>query len=116
MAAIAAALRPIVRPSRMSAASAAVLIAVSDVWMKAAVRTPRTLMSVSTTIEPMASSRCGDRPTVIGPIGWGNAIVPPRKTSGVRAGKRTPVKRANATATAAMVPVWITTNSVQPYR
>src|SRR2546425_9374685 len=42
LAAIAAALRPIANPNRISPASAAVLIAVNVVWMNAAVRTPRT--------------------------------------------------------------------------
>jgi hypothetical protein len=32
------------------------------------------------------------------------------------AGHRMPRKRAKAMPTAAMVPVWITMNSVQPYR
>ena len=32
------------------------------------------------------------------------------------AGTRTPRYREKATATAAMVPVWITRNKVQPYR
>jgi hypothetical protein len=34
--------------------------------------------------------------------------------AGEIAGTRTPRKRENATATAAIVPVWITRNSVQP--
>ena len=41
LAAIASALRPMVTPSRISPASAAVLTAVRVVWMKAAVFTPR---------------------------------------------------------------------------
>jgi len=113
---MASALRPTVMPSTISPASAAVLIAVSDVWMNAAVRTPRTLIHVSSTIDRIAKMRCGDSPTAMGPMGSGNLIVVPRKTSGDRDGTRTEVNRANATATAAMVPVWITTNSVQPYR
>ena len=116
LAATAAAFRPTVSPSRISPASAAVLIAVSDVWITAAVLTPRTLIHVSTAMEAIARMRCGDSPTVIAPIGGGKTIVPPRNTSGESAGKSTAVKRANATATAAIVPVWITTNSVQPYR
>ena len=42
----------------------------------------------------------------------------PKETnrSGDTAGTNTPRNRANATATAAMVPVWITRNSVHPYR
>ena len=99
-------------PSRISAPSAAALIAVSEVWINAAVRTPRMLIHVSTMIETIASTRCGDRPTSIGPLG--NGSVNPRKVSAVRAGKNTAVNRAKATATAAIVPVWITANSVQP--
>ena len=37
-----------------------------------------------------------------------------RKTSGLMPGTRTLRNRANATATAAMVPVWITVKRVQP--
>src|SRR5215469_13955944 len=50
------------------------------------------------------------------------AYPPERWTGGMRyccseiAGQSTPVNRAKATATAAMVPVWMTVNSVQPYR
>jgi hypothetical protein len=46
----------------------------------------------------------------------GRCAVHPRNTSGVSDGTNTAVKRAKATATAAMVPVWITVNRVQPYR
>src|SRR5256885_14911776 len=45
LAANASALRPMVTPKRISNASAPVLIAVRDVWIRAAVRTPRTLRS-----------------------------------------------------------------------
>src|SRR2546426_6858683 len=60
--------------------------------------------------------RCGERPTAMSPIGLGKCIVNPKNTSGERPGQKTLVNRANATATAAMVPVWMTTNRVQPYR
>jgi hypothetical protein len=40
--------------------------------------------------------------------------VKPRKTSGESEGTNTAVNRANATATAAIVPVWITMKRVQP--
>ncbi len=63
LAAIAAAFRPIVIPSRIRMARDAVLIAVRVVWMNAAVLTPRTLIQVSSTMEPMAKTRCGDSPT-----------------------------------------------------
>src|SRR6266576_1494242 len=100
-ASIAATLRPIVIPRRMSAASAVVLMAVSDVWMMAAVFTPRTLIHGNTTTERIATSRCGESPTWLGPLP--RLTVVPRKTSGERDGKKTAVKRANATATAAIV-------------
>ena len=87
---------------------------VSVVWITAAVRTPRMLTQVSTSTEAMASRRCGDRPIWMSPLG--RCAVQPMNTSGVSVGTNTAVKRANATATAAMVPVWITVNRVQPYR
>src|SRR3989441_43555 len=98
LAAIAAALRPTGTPSTMRAASAVVLIAVSEVWMTAAVRTPRTLIHVNRITERIARIRCGDRPTWIGPLP--KLTVVPRKTSGERLGKNTAVKRANATTRA----------------
>src|SRR5207249_231964 len=104
-AASAVALRPIASPSRINTARDAVLIAVRDVWMIAAVRTPRTLIQVKRSTEAIAKTRCGDNPTAIGPLP--RLIVVPRKTSGVSEGMNTDVNRASATATAAMVPVWI---------
>ncbi len=80
--------------------------------MIVAVRTPRTLIQVRTITESTAKIRWGDRPTCRGPLP--RLIVVPRKTSGERAGKNTAVNRANATATAAIVPVWMTVNSVHP--
>src|SRR2546426_4403384 len=56
-AASASACLPIESPRRMSAASAAVLIVVSDVWMIAAVLTPRTLIQVSAATEATAKMR-----------------------------------------------------------
>ena len=84
--------------------------------MIAAVRTPRTLIQVRTTIDRMANTRWGERPTWIVPMGWGSmtTVPSPGHRSGERDGRRTEVNRANATATAAIVPVWMTTNSVHP--
>ena len=65
----AAPLRPIVRPSSINASSDSTLIDVSNVCTNAATRTPRTLIHVSTKIDAIASTRCGDRPTSIGPLG-----------------------------------------------
>ena len=87
-------------------------MAVSDVWMSAAVLTPRTLIQVRTRIDASASSRCHDRPTSMDPLG--NSTRTPTNTSGDSAGHQTAVKRPKATATAAMVPVWITRKKVQP--
>jgi hypothetical protein len=68
------------------------------------------------------TSRCGVSPIWIEFAGsvhprtatqtsaWGNQ---PNR-SGPTPGTRTPRKRPKATATAAMVPVWITTKNVQP--
>src|SRR5881394_3895437 len=79
---IAAAFRPIVNPSKIRAASAAVLIAVSEVWMNAAVRTPRTLIHVSSTIDAMAKIRWRENPTMMSPMGCGKCTVVPSGTSG----------------------------------
>src|SRR5256884_9328269 len=83
-ASIAATLRPIVIPRRMSAASAVVLMAVSDVWRTAVVLTPRTLIPVHTIPERIARSRWGEGPTWMGPRP--RLILEARKTSGGRAG------------------------------
>src|SRR2546427_13303764 len=54
LAAIAAALRPTVTPSTMRAASAGVLVAVSEGWMTAAVRRPPTVVHVHRNTERTA--------------------------------------------------------------
>jgi len=93
-----------VNPSSIRTASAAVLIAVNVVWMNAAVRTPRTLIQVSKAIDAIAKMRCGDNPTAMSPIGCGKCRSCEEDVGG-KAGMSTDVKRANATATAAIVPV-----------
>src|SRR5256886_9563142 len=95
-AAIASACRPTVSPRRISAASAAVLTAVSDVWIRAAVRTPRTLIQVSSATDSTARSRWDERPTATSPIGGGKVNVGPRRTAGGRAGPKNPGERAEA--------------------
>ena len=65
-------------------------------------------------MERIAKIRWRENPTAMSPIGAGTCSVVPRNTSGESHGQSTDVKRANATATAAIVPVWMTTNSVQP--
>ena len=98
----------------MRASSAVVLMTVRVVCSAAAVLTPRMLIAVRKRIDAMASSRCHDSPISIGPLG--KCTVMPRNTSGVSAGQSTAAKRANAAPTAAIAPVWMTANSVQPYR
>ena len=87
---------------------------VSVVCSAAAVFTPRMFTPVRKTIDAIASTRCHESPISIGPLG--RCSVVPRNTSGVSAGHSTPANRANATPTAAIAPVWITANRVQPYR
>jgi hypothetical protein len=103
-----------VKPMTIRMARQLVLITVRMVCSSAAVRTPRTLIHVSSTIDAIASTRCRERPISIGPLG--RCTVVPRKTSGVIPGISTATKRGNAAPTAAMAPVWITANSAQPYR
>src|SRR2546425_13228219 len=100
----------------MSAASAAVLIVVSDVWMIAAVLTPRTLIQVSAATEATAKMRWRDSPTATSPIGGGRGTGVPRDTSGGRPGQDTAVNRGDANRTAADVPAWSTTESGPPER
>src|SRR3989441_10869448 len=100
----------------MSAASAAVLIVVSDVWMIAAVLTPRTLIQVSAATEATAKMRWRDSPTATSPIGGGRGPVVPGDTSRGRAGPNTAVEPGNAHATAAEGAGRVTTKSGPPDR
>ena len=101
------------RPRTMSATSAPTLATVNTVWIAAPSRTPRMFTKVRNAIITTATSRWFERPS---------SMVPPgrfsepslRKTSGVTDGTSTARNFANATATAAMVPVWITVKRVQP--
>src|SRR5256885_13829948 len=108
-AASASACLPIESPRRMSAASAAVLIVVSDVWMIAAVLTPRTLIQVSAATEATAKMGWGDSPTATSPIGRGKGTAVPRNTAGGRPGPTTAGNRRTATPTAAVGPGGIST-------
>jgi hypothetical protein len=104
-----------VNPPSTRAASAPIFATLKTVWMFAPSVTPLMLIAVSTAIISMATTRWGERPSWIasaapGRCSWPNG----KKTSGVTDGTSTPRKRANATATAAMVPVWITAKRVQP--
>ena len=73
----------------------------------APVRTPRVFTQVSSTSMAIATICCvlTPRPLAFSSPCWVEIQ-----------GKKTPANLAKATATAAMVPVWITRNSVQPYR
>ena len=85
-------------------------------------RTPRRFTHVRSAIITSATRRCGVSPSWIALAGsvqpsaaeqmsaFGNHA----KRSGLTVGQSTPRNRPNATATAAMVPVWITTNRVHP--
>ena len=117
------------RPSTISAPSASALAAVKTVWIQAPSRTPWTFTQVSSSTTPIPSSRCHETPISIASgcaVGWPNSansaspgagMCPSEsQTSGVSDGHRTARNRAKATTTAAIVPVWITRKSVQPYR
>jgi hypothetical protein len=115
LAAIASGFRPIVRPSRTSAASAPVLTTVNVVWTILPSRTPRRLIHVKTHMETSATRRWGESPASTAPTEMakssrGNQA----KRSGPIDGTRTPRNRPNATATAAIVPVWMTRKRVHP--
>ena len=65
---------------------------------------PRRFAAVSTAITTIAPARSPESP----------APPAPNQRFEPSTGHITPAKRANATATAAIVPVWITSSSVQP--
>ena len=98
---------PSAMPKMISNASAMSLVLPSTFWMSLPVRTPWALRAVMPTIRMMASS-C----TLL------NSKLPAlnSKFFTLKNGTSTPVNLAKATATAAMTPVWMTKNSVQPYR
>src|SRR5271168_2946683 len=67
---------------------------------------PRRFAAVRRAITAIAPARSPDNP----------APPAPNQRFDPNTGHMTPANRANATATAAIVPVWITSNSVQPNR
>ena len=102
-------------PKITSTASAPTLATLNTVWIAAPSLTPRTLIAVSSRIERIATSRWGERPSWMASGAPGRRSWPSgRKTSGLMPGTSTLRNRANATATAAMVPVWMTAKRVQP--
>jgi hypothetical protein len=88
--ATAASLRPTKNAAPMRPSSAPVLATVKMFWTRAPVRSPRVFSQVRKMMRAMATAFCG------------------------RSGRKTPRNLAKATATAAMVPVWITVKKVQP--
>ena len=80
---------------------------VKTFWMTLPSRMPRRFTAVSKAMTAMASAWAAD--TFIGPQCRSLC-------DSENQGRSTEVYLAKATATAAMVPVWITRNSVQPYR
>src|SRR4051812_13352006 len=107
------AFRPTKTPSAISAMSDNVFAEVKTFWISLPSANPRVFTNVRRTIIKIATSCWVERLTayrcerVIG-----DTIHCVGETKSVS----TPRKRANATATAAIVPVCITRNSVQPYR
>ena len=95
------------RPRTMRVASAATLAEVNRFWTIFPSRSPRLFDHVSRAITAMATTRCVDSETV---PAWRSAF------SADTQGTSTPRNLAKATATAAIVPVWITRKRVQPYR
>ena len=89
----------------MSPASAAILASVKTFWTILPVRSPVVLDHVNNNSTPTATKVAGvslNRPKLA------------RTWVSESCGARTPRNFANATATAAMVPVWMTRNRVQP--
>jgi hypothetical protein len=108
------------RPSRGTIASrarAATLVIVNRFCVHLAALMPRVLSQVRTAITRIATRRCEvietSRPPPSGPP---KSTIGTSRWDGETQGQRTPRNFAKATATAAMVPVWITRNSVHPYR
>ena len=100
-------LRPSTIATTISPINAAVLAMVKTFCITLPPWIPRRFTAVSRTMLAMAIS-CAAlilRPAAVN-----------RVTCSPREGKRTEVNLAKATATAAIVPVWITMNRVQPYR
>jgi hypothetical protein len=105
LAAMACALRPSASPSVMRPSTATVLVSVKTFWITRPPWRPRRLTAVSRTMLAMATTR----PAVTWKSPASNST-----TFSPSAGTSTAVNLAKAMATAAMVPVWITVNRVQP--
>ncbi len=100
-------------PTTTSPISARVFAEVKIFWMYLPQFRPRVFAAVRNAISRMAKNCCQERLTAyFSEIPIGATI----QARGETAGTSTPRNRAKATATAAIVPVWITRKSVQPYR
>ena len=92
-------------------------MAVRKVCSRAPTATPRPLIQVRKTMLRIATSRCTDTPSGMASAEPGRRMWPSeRKIVSLSDGKKTARYLAIATATAAMVPVWITVKRVQPKR
>src|SRR5437588_7221540 len=100
-------------PTMTRAASATVFAEVNTFWMIFPQFNPRVLAMVKKPISRMAKNCCHERLNAyFSETRTGATIHDTGETEGVR----TPRKRANATATAAIVAVCMTRKSVQRYR
>src|SRR5262249_28425472 len=107
----AAAFLPTRMPSRIRPTSASVLAEVKMFWIHLPSRRPRVLAKVRRTISATATPCCKERLTAyLEESRMGGKI----QAVGETAGTSTPRNRAKPTETAAIVPVWITRNNVQP--
>src|SRR6202162_2519782 len=109
----AAALRPTNTQSTISPSSESVFALVKIFWMILPSCTPRVFKNVKKMIISTATNCCTDKlMAYFEDIASGCTT----HVCGEIAGAKTPRYRANPIATAAIVPVWITRNNVQPYR
>ena len=104
-----------VSPQMTSTASAPTLATVNMVWIAAPSLTPRMFTAGEQDDQEDRDDALG-REAELDRFGAPGMSDRPRtrKTSGLTEGTSTPRKRAKATATAAMVPLWMTANRVQP--
>ncbi len=84
---------------------------VKTFWMTRPYSRPRVLVQVSSAINSRPTSCAVDSESAYPVVTCSGAM---RYRSSATHGTSTPMNLANPTATAAMVPVWITRNSVQP--
>ncbi len=107
-------------PTATTASSASTFALVNTFCTAAPSRMPRVLVKVSSVITAMAArfvafTPISMLPSTIGPTrSAGTCAMCHSQSSAFTAGKKTPRNLPNATPTAAIVPVWITRNSVHP--